>query len=164
MQITMTAQNIPGVSPYAASNNPRSNTTPGTSTNQDTAGSATNASGSQKADPSTSSASQAGNPSGSVPEAVGDSASSSSNSGSSVAAKVLEQLIKNLEAQLAAIESEISALSRQKQPNGSPNLEVSTLEAAANTIQGAISTATSELVAALKQQGQTSGSLVNQQA
>jgi hypothetical protein len=69
-----------------------------------------------------------------------------------------------LQAQLAAIESQISALSRHKGPDGTPDPGVATLETAARTIEGAMATAASELAALMMKQGQTSGGLVNEQA
>jgi capsule polysaccharide export protein KpsE/RkpR len=80
------------------------------------------------------------------------------------AAEMLKQLIAHLQQMLAKLQAQIAAASTRHGAGGSPNPALSSVQAEASVIQGQIFTATAKMAELLKSQGQTIGSLVNDQA
>ncbi|CAB3767638.1 hypothetical protein LMG29739_05127 [Paraburkholderia solisilvae] len=80
------------------------------------------------------------------------------------AVQEIQQLIKDLQAQLTAVEGQIATLSLHRGAGSTPNPAIAVLQTAAMTIEGAMATAAAELASLLSEEGQTSGALFSGQA
>lgn len=77
---------------------------------------------------------------------------------------MLKQLIDHLQAMLAAIQAQISAAAARSGHGGMLNPALGALQAEASVIQGQISAATAKMAEMLLANGQSSGTLINDQA